>query len=300
MKPLKILLYLSYAFLSFFACSCSSEISDKRIAATIGNEVVSTNTIDRIIEEDIYRHLCEIYDTRFEATHEFVGMILLQKAADENNTTVNDLINSYCVDNGISPNENDLHGLIDSLMEVYNATIMLKEPLAPMINIDSALLHSRGNANSDVVFVELLGYDCGMCRYMYKEYKQLLEQFGNDVKFVHSNFSEAVTPAARAVIAASMQDKYWEMNDTLMSRVNVVDSLTVMNIAAQMNLDMDQFIFDYSSKETINAIEDNNVYLSSQGITQTPTILLNGRKLRKPDDIGYVIDKIKAAINENS
>lgn len=293
------LLLITLAVMTSLPVSCTSK-NDRKKAAVIGEEIISTNTIDKIIEEELYSHLCEIYDARVEATREYLSMMLLKKAADEEGISVAQLTSRYSDTEDGTIDEQKANSLIDSLYDKYGVSITLKEPIAPRVNIDSAIFHSRGNLDSRIVFLELSDYECGMCNYMHKEYKKLLDHYGKDVKFVHSNYSSRVTPEARAAIAASMQDKFWEMSDTLMSLNRDADSSQVMRIAAGLNLDMEQFVNDYASKETLTAISGNNEYLSRQGIRQTPTLILNGRKIRKPNDIEYVEQKIKEAIDENN
>lgn len=71
-----------------------------------------------------------------------------------------------------------------------------------------------------------------------------------------------------------------------------------MSIATSIGLDMDQFINDYMSNESKEILIRNSTYLSKKGITRTPTILLNGHILRKPEDIEYITKQIEIALNE--
>ena len=113
-----------------------------------------------------------------------------------------------------------------------------------------------------------------------------------------SVFSSEVSPSAKAAYAAGLQGKYWEMSDTLFALTIAADSLTAMNIAMQMDLDYEQFVFDYTSPETTQLLTENNTYLSNCGVLQTPTLLLNGHPLRNPNDIEYIINHIEIALNE--
>lgn len=279
--------------------SCSTK-KNKYVVAIIDDEEIESSIINRLVEKDIYENLYRIYEIRSAATHEYIGVTLLKKAAEENKTPIDSILIDYKeTHKNQHQNEEYLRKqLIDSLFARYKVQILLEEPIAPLIKTDQAVTHTRGKENSIVTITELSDFDCGMCSYMHKDYLSLYKRYGNRVKFVHSTFSQEVSPSARAAFAAGLQDKYWEMSDTLFALPIAADSVTVMNIAIRMGLDYDQFVADYTSKENINLLADNNAYLSRCGVEQTPTILLNGHPLRKPNDIKYISDHIDRILNE--
>lgn len=293
----KILLFCFISIMSFSSCLDKKK---RVVVAKIGEEEIEASTINRLIDKDLYEYFYRIYEIRSVATQEYIGLVLLKKAAEENNISIDSVLASYVkMHNYLNVDEDYLRQqLIDSLFVRYDVKIMLEEPIAPLMRIDQALTHARGYEESPITITELSDFDCGMCSYMHKEYLSLYEKYGNRVKFVHSTFSSEVSPSARAAQAASLQDKYWEMSDTLFALPIAADSLTVMNIAMQMELDIDQFIADYTSTENIELLAQNNEYLSNCGVVQTPTILLNGHPLRKPNSVDYIASQIERALNE--
>lgn len=294
----KVLYLITYCVI-LILFSCSSK-SDKHIVAKIGDEEISASIVNRLVENEIYENLYRIYEIRLTATREYVGMTLLKRYADEMNMPIDSALSSYIRKHQLQnlPEERSRQQLVDSLFACNEVEIVLEEPIAPLMRTDKALLHTRGNIESSITITELSDFDCGMCSYMHKEYQSLYEKYRNRIKFVHSTFSSEVSPSARAAQAAGLQDKYWEMSDTLFALPIAADSLTVINLAIQMGLDIDQFIDDYTSTENIKLLTKNNEYLSSCGVKQTPTLLLNGHPLRKPNNIDYIINQIERALNE--
>ena len=295
-----ILFVLSFS-LFLILISCSNR-NNKHIVAIVDEEIVESSAINTLVEKDIYEYLYKIYEIRYAVTQEYLRVILLKKAAAENKITIDSILKAYKNNhkNNIINEELLRKQLIDSLFIHYNAQILLEEPIAPLMRIDKALIHVRGNEDSNITITELSDFDCGICSYLHKGYLSLYNQYSNRVKFVHSTFSSEVSPSARAALAAGMQDRYWEMSDTLFAMQVPADSMTVMNIAMQMELDFDQFVSDYTSEENINLLSENNAYLSSCGVEQTPTILLNGHPMRKPNDIKYISDHIDRILNETN
>lgn len=280
--------------------SCSPEKKSLTIA-TIGRDCIGANVVDRMVEKDIYENLCRIYDIRLEAAREYVGMLLLKRSADEKGISVDSLLASYCKPQASQQIDERLReNLIDSLFVRYEAKIMLDEPIAPILKIENALTHEKGCADSKIVVTEISDFDCGLCSYMHKEYSELLDRYGDRVKFLHSTFSSGVSPSSRAAYAAGLQDRYWEMADSLFAMPVAADSSAVMGVAMVMGLDMDQFIYDYTSAENYELLMKNNAYLSSCGVERTPTILINGHPLRYPDNIDFVNTQINRALDESN
>lgn len=280
------------------SCSCTQK-RDHKIIASVGDEVISTAFIDNMVEKELYYNLCNIYDLRETALRDYLKFVVLRKTAEDNGLPIDSILSIYYTNTNINiVDEETRERYIDSLFTHYGVKIMMKEPISPIINLDTDLSHSRGNINSKTIITEISDYDCGMCSYMHKSYMELLNKYGNRIHFNHISFSKNITPASMAAYAAGLQDRYWEMSDTLMLMPITADSTKVMNIAMSIGLDMDQFINDYTSIENRKSLIEYNAYLSQKGITRTPTILLNGHILRKPEDIKYITRQIEIAINE--
>lgn len=288
------------------ACYCllsCSQYKNNTSIAIIGDEPIYDNVINHpIVENAIYDELCRIYDIRLEATREYVGLMLLKKSAEENFISIDSLLASYCQSNAsLQLDEEGLRKrLIDSLFICYDTRIILKEPIAPIVKIENALIHEKGCLESKIIVTEISDFDCGLCSYMHKEYSELHDRYGDRVKFLHSTFSSEVSPSSRAAYAAGLQDRYWEMADSLFAMPVAADSSAVMDVAMVMGLDMDQFIYDYTSAENYELLMKNNAYLSSCGVKRTPTILINGHPLRYPDNIDFVNTQINRALDETN
>ncbi len=295
----KLLIRLSYIFgVITLVLSCDNKKFDNAVA-TIGDEIIDGSTINRIVEYEIYDNMCRIYDARLEATREYIGIKLLNKSAEEKGISVEQLISDYCSSKARKYDEETMKlRLIDSLSIHYNAQILLKEPIAPVIKFSKLLSYERGNPDSKIIITEISDFDCGLCSYMHEGYESLYKKYAEQIKFVHTIFSEEVKPSARGAYAAGLQDKYWEMADTLFAMPRAADSAQVMSVAVQLGLDMDQFVSDYMSNENIEKLKNNSIYLSGLGIVQTPTILINGHPLRHVDDIKHVHEEIERALNK--
>jgi protein-disulfide isomerase len=99
-------------------------------------------------------------------------------------------------------------------------------------------------------------------------------------------------------VAAANQDSFWSMYDLLMNSKNIVDSVSAVNFAIELNLDLNQFLFDISNPQTDSLIADNNLRMMRRGLYATPTILLNGRLVPNAASNGVLEREIKRALSE--
>ena len=125
----------------------------------------------------------------------------------------------------------------------------------------------------------------------------MLEKYPRDVKVVFKNFPLSshrfALKAAAAALAAERQGKFWEFHDRLFENYNRLNDQTIGQIASALNLDLVEF--EKSMRDP--AIEEKirqDVYDGRQaGVNSTPSVFINGRRLRNRSLEGFqeAIDK---------
>lgn len=120
--------------------------------------------------------------------------------------------------------------------------------------------------------------------------EQVLEKNPDTVKIVFKNmplnFHKFADPSARAALAAFNQGKFWEFHDKLFSAEKLSNEL-INNIAVELNLDIAQFNKDMNSPEVKQMIKKDLLDARSAGVTGTPTIFINGKKLKNRSPAGF-------------
>jgi protein-disulfide isomerase len=110
------------------------------------------------------------------------------------------------------------------------------------------------------------------------------------VKIVFKNLPlkmhDLAQPAALAALAAGKQDKFWEYHDKLFAEKKI-EQPDFERIAKELELDLVKFNEDMKSKELVAHLRSDMVEAQQNGITGTPTIFINGRKLKKRSLIGF-------------
>lgn len=131
----------------------------------------------------------------------------------------------------------------------------------------------------------------------------MLKQNEKTVKIVFKNLPlpnhKEAEPAALAALAADKQGKFWEYHDKLFAeeKIELVD---LDRIAKELGLDMDKFKKDMASTELQSQLQADMVEAQQFGITGTPTIFINGRKLKQRSMPGFqsLIDNEMSKLKE--
>jgi len=121
--------------------------------------------------------------------------------------------------------------------------------------------------------------------------EQVLEKNPQDVKLVYKDFPlrnhQFAKPAAIAAMAAARQGKFWEFHDEIFLVYNQLNEAKLDEIAKKLNLDMERFNRDRQDPELINAIGRDVQEGFQAGVRGTPTIFINGRRLKERSMQGF-------------
>lgn len=140
-----------------------------------------------------------------------------------------------------------------------------------------------GPSDAPVELVEYGDYQCPHCGRAYPLVKNLVQQLGDGVKFVFRNFPlSKIHPQARmaaiAAEAAGLQHKYWEMHDILFENQKRLHVNALMEYAAAIGLQMEQFTADLEKKELAEKVDTHFYSGMRSGVSATPTFFINGEK----------------------
>ncbi len=156
----------------------------------------------------------------------------------------------------------------------------------------------RGNKNAPVTLVEFTDFQCPYCSRFHSISEDLLKAFPDKIRFVLKNFPlpfhPEAKPAAKAVLAAKEQGKYWEMVDAILKDNATLSANTYEELAKNIGLNVDKFKQDLKSKDADfeKVLADDLALAEKVNVRGTPTFYLNG-KMTMPDP-----QAMKAAVNE--
>ena len=145
--------------------------------------------------------------------------------------------------------------------------------------------------NGAVVTLEEFGdYQCPPCGALHPTLKKLKQEFGVNLNFVFRNLPLSIIhknalAAAQAAEAARVQDRFWEMHDLLYEnqdlwKDDINPRAIFIKFAGDLGLDTARFVRDLDDQQVLMRIEADKEAAASLGINGTPTILIDGRRLR--------------------
>ena len=115
-------------------------------------------------------------------------------------------------------------------------------------------------------------------------FEQVLDKYPDSVKVVFKHyplaFHKQAFPAALASMAAGEQGKFWEYHDELFLLQGNLSNEKYMEIARNIGLDLKAFSLDMMRPSIRKKIEQDMSDAKKAGVTGTPSIFVNGRKLK--------------------
>lgn len=141
--------------------------------------------------------------------------------------------------------------------------------------------HLRGPKNAKVTLVEYSDFECPFCGRFYPTVKQLLDEYGDKVRFVYRHFPldsihPQARPAAEASECAAEQGKFWEFHDGLFENQERLGSALYTELAGKLKLNKKKFDECVSSRKYQQKVESDLQTGVSQGTRGTPHTLING------------------------
>lgn len=142
-----------------------------------------------------------------------------------------------------------------------------------------------------VVTLEEFGdYQSSACAELNSTLKELKEEYAANLNLVFrnlplTNINKNALPAAQAAEAARMQNRFWEMHDLLYEKQNEWKDEAdprprFLKFAQDLGLDVERFTKDVDGEQVQFRIEADKDAALAQGIQETPTLLINGRRLK--------------------
>jgi len=189
------------------------------------------------------------------------------------------------------------------LFTKYNAKLLVKypSPVVQTINVDGA--PSRGNAGAPVTVVMFSDFQCPACSGTDPILQKVLAEYGDKIHFVVRDFPlmtlhHDAYRAALAAYAANAQGKFFEYIDLLYKNQSALDDASLSKYAASIGLNVKRFELDLSSENAASYVKKDMADGNSYGISGTPTIFVNGVKVRRLSADGFR-EAIDSALKRN-
>ena len=127
--------------------------------------------------------------------------------------------------------------------------------------------------------------------------EQVLKNNPEKVKFVFKNFPlrnhQYAAKAAMAALTADAQGKFWEFHDRLFADFNHINDQKIKDIARELGYKTAEFEKQMADSRILSRIRQDVQDGTAAGVRGTPTVFINGRRLKNRSLKGFqdLIDK---------
>jgi protein-disulfide isomerase len=152
------------------------------------------------------------------------------------------------------------------------------------VEIATAGHPARGPAAAPVTIVEFSDFECPFCGGLFPTLNAIQKNYGDRVRIVYRQFPlrnmhPRAEKAAEAALCAHAQGHFWEMHDSLFAHQEDLGVDALKARAAEMKLNTATFNACLDSGKEATAINADIADGAKAGVTGTPTLFINGRKV---------------------
>jgi Na+/H+ antiporter NhaA/predicted DsbA family dithiol-disulfide isomerase len=167
-------------------------------------------------------------------------------------------------------------------------------------DVDPERDHIRGSGDAPVTLVEYGDYECPYCGRAEPVVRKLLEDFGDDLRYVwrHLPLSDVhpnAQNAAEAAEAAAAQGAFWEMHDMLITHQDQLGAPDPERHAEELGLDVDRFRDEMRRRVYAPRVAEDVASADESGVAGTPGFFINGRRHRGAYDVETLTRLVRAA-----
>ena len=280
----------------------TANLARLEVLATVGDRQISVENYETKNKVALSELEADVYDAARESLEQIVYSNLVVAEAKAQNLDASDLIAREIT--GKLKDYSDAERLAlesnlrDRLFIKYNAQFKIKQ-IAPVVQVVSTDNQpSRGKATAPVTVVMFSDFQCSACSATHPVLQEVLKGYGDKIRFVVRDFPlvtihENAYNAALAANAAHAQGKFFEYTEILYANQTKLDEASLIQYASQVGLNVKQFETDLKSKKFAPDVEKDIADGKTLGITGTPTIYVNGVKVR-----GYSSEAFRRAIEQ--
>lgn len=266
------------------------------VLATVADRQITTRNFDAKNKIALAELEADVYERAREALEQIVYSELLVAEAKAQNVGAGDLIEREITGKLKDYSDEERLSLENALREKlfrkYNAKFLLKEiaPVAQNVSTDDD--PAQGKTNAPVTVVMFTDFQCPACAATHPALKKVLAEYPDKVRFVVRDFPlvqihENAFQAAVAAGAANAQGKFYEYTEVLYKNQNALDAASLKKYAADLNLNVKQFEADLTNPKIAAEIRKDIEDGKSYGIGGTPTVFVNGVKVRQLSAEGF-------------
>jgi protein-disulfide isomerase len=169
---------------------------------------------------------------------------------------------------------------LDTLKAKTPVRLMLEPPRQKIAASDSP---TKGASNAPIEMIEFSDFQCPFCQRANPTVQQVLNTYGDRIRFVYRHYPlpnhPNARPAAEAASCAGEQGKFWPYHDRLFANPSKLSAGDLKQAAAELGLDTAKFNACVDSHKEQAKVEADVRAGEDAGVDGTPAFFINGRMI---------------------
>ena len=306
-------------------------------AATVGDHVISLEAVEEQVRSRLIKMDHQRYEVLRGGLDQLLGELLIEMAARVRDMTPEEYAaaeidartprpDSAMVEKVYESNKKKMSGLSPVAARAEVERWVLEQALAkrrkqvvaelaaefgtrinlvpPAVEVDTGGRPSLGgDAAAPVTLVEFSDYECPYCKRTEPVIRQILEIYGDQVRFVYRDFPlkmhRNARPASLAARCAEDQDAFWLYHERLMESSKLNEEV-YRRIADGLSLDRAAFDDCLAAASFTAAIDRDIADGKSAGVSSTPVFFVNGRRISGAKPLATFRELIDAELSRKA
>lgn len=266
----------------------SANLKPTDVLATVNGKTILDEKFEEIVKPKVYDLQAEVYEQTKDYFEQNLYTELINAEAKKQNLQSQDIIRQEISDKmrDFTDEEREKlqNALIEKLFRQANYEFLLKSPTPIIQKIDLTSGISRGRADAPVTIVMFTDFQCPACKATHPFLQEAMKDYQDKIRFVVRNYPlemhENSYIAAQAAQAAAAQGKFFEYTEILYQNQEKLDIVSLKKYAADLGLNSQKFNLELTSGKYKPIVDKDLAEGKYLNITSTPTIFINGVKVR--------------------
>ena len=271
-------------------------LSGTDVIATVNGQAITAKEYDDFARFSLFDLRASLGDQILGDLDEVITSALISDEAKASNLETDALIAREITNKMKDFSDEERETLTNAwrkqLYAKYKVQIQYKAPAPIVQNISVDDDPATGPANAPVTVVMFSDFQCSACSATHPVLKKAMEAYTGKIRFVVRDFPlesvhENAWRAALAAGAANTQGKFFEYTEILYTHQDALDDASLKKYAAELGLNAKQFELDFNSEKTAAEVRKDIADGEAYGINGTPTIFINGIRVRNMSISGF-------------
>lgn len=266
----------------------SANLKPTDVLATVNGKTILDEKFEEIVKPKIYDLQAENYEQTKDYFEQNLYLELINAEAKKQNVQSQDILRQEISDKMRDYTDEEREKLQNALTEKLfrqaNYEFLLKPPTPIVQKIDLTSGVSRGRADAPVTIVMFTDFQCPACKATHPFLQEAMKDYGDKIRFIVKNFPLEIHEnsyiAAQAAQAANAQGKFSEYTEILYQNQEKLDIVSLKKYAADLGLNSQKFNLELTSGKYKPIVDKDLAEGRYLNITSTPTIFINGVKVR--------------------